>query len=283
MTHFKNITKEEALEILNISTPKEVINYYNNPYKIKSEELEFYRVNGFVTLSNVVEKYPLDYARNLIQAAVYLKKEDDKRTLAEKTPYEQSFLQCGFLSFEYPAVKDLVFGKRFAGIAQDLMKVNGIRLWHDQALFKEVGGRATPVHQDSSYWPIQNPALTTTMWLSLNGSSKDNGCLYFYPGTHKAEKEYVDIFKNPHEPERLKKIEKVYAPLNAGDATYHSGLTFHGTDENRTEEMRKGMTIIYLNDGNKFDASDKRNSTHKSCDGLKSGQIINTIYTPKLI
>ena len=113
MTHFKNITKEEALEILNISTPKEVINYYNNPYKIKSEELEFYRVNGFVTLSNVLEKYPLDYARNLIQAAVYLKKEDDKRTLAEKTPYEQSFLQCGFLSFEYPAVKDLVFGKRF--------------------------------------------------------------------------------------------------------------------------------------------------------------------------
>jgi ectoine hydroxylase-related dioxygenase (phytanoyl-CoA dioxygenase family) len=48
--------------------------------------------------------------------------------------------------------------------------------------------------------------LTTTMWMALNDVPKEKGCLYFYPGSHKLkEKEYVDIFKNPHQPEVVKR------------------------------------------------------------------------------
>ena len=43
------------------------------------------------------------------------------------------------------------------------------------------------------------------------------------------------------------------------------------------------MTIIYSADGNTFDISDSRNATHKSCQGLKDGDKIDTQYTPLLI
>ncbi|KAA3611213.1 MAG: phytanoyl-CoA dioxygenase family protein [Calditrichaeota bacterium] len=283
MIQLNGITITEAKEILKSQTPKEVLTFYNEPYNITEEQIEFYNQNGFIILKDVLIGPALEFAKTVMEAAVLIRKKEDERSLSEKSPYEQSFLQCGFLAFDFQPVKDYVFGKRFAGIARDLMRVDGIRLWHDQALFKEAGGRATPVHQDSSYWPLSNPELSTTIWLSLDNAPKEKGCLYFYPKSHLAKKEYVDIFKNPHQPKQLQDFKKVYAPLNAGDASYHSGLTFHGTEENTTGDLREGMTMIYIHDGNRFDGSDRRNATHKSCEGLKNGEKIDTKYTPKLI
>ena len=284
MITFKGITNDSALKILNDSTPAEILEIYNSVYKLRKEDINYYNENGFVILRNVLEREALQYTRRLIEAAVLIRKEKDKRTLSEKSQYEQSFLQCGFLCWDFPAVKDFVSGKRFAGIARELMRVSGIRLWHDQALFKEPHGRVTDAHQDISYWPINEGKFTTTMWMALNNVPVEKGCLYFYPGSHNLkEKEYVDIFKNPHQPEAVKGFEKKFTPIEAGDVTFHCGLTFHGAGQNISGEIREGMTVIYLADGNKFDASDPRNATHKSCTGLKDGDKIDTQYTPLLI
>jgi ectoine hydroxylase-related dioxygenase (phytanoyl-CoA dioxygenase family) len=108
------------------------------------------------------------------------------------------------------------------------------------------------------------------MWLALNSVPVHKGSLYFYPGTHKPEmREYVDIFKNPHLPEHLKNKKPVESSLEPGDATFHTGLTFHGAGANQSQEYREGMTVIY-------------NATHTSCYGLEDRQIIDTQYTPRL-
>ena len=44
--------------------------------------------------------------------------------------------------------------------------VPGIRLYHDQALFKEPGGGVTPWHQDQGYWPFRGWG-PVTMWMPL--------------------------------------------------------------------------------------------------------------------
>ena len=284
MINFEGLTKENALKILNEPTPDAVSKIYNMEYPITENQINYYKEKGFIPLEKILTGEALKYARHVIEAAVLIRKEQDKRTLAEKSQYEQSFLQCGYLCWDFPAVKDFVFSKRFAGIARDLMEVSHVRLWHDQALFKEPHGRVTDAHQDISYWPINEGEKTITMWMALNDVPKEKGCLYFYPGSHKGKnKEYVDIFKNPHQPEIVKGIEKIFTPINAGDVTFHSGLTFHGAGENISDEMREGMTVIYLADGDTFDESDPRNATHKSCAGLKDGDKIETQYTPVLI
>jgi ectoine hydroxylase-related dioxygenase (phytanoyl-CoA dioxygenase family) len=284
MVKIDNLSESEAMQILHSEISTELSDFFQSALKVSDESFDSYSTNGFVKIENVVGQEFLNEAKKIIQSAVLVRKGKDERELKDKSQYEQSFLQCGFLCWDFPAIKEFVFAKRFAAIARDLMKADHIRLWHDQALFKEPGGRITDAHQDCSYWPINEPQFTTTMWLALTDVPVEKGCLYFYPQTNRTElKEYVDIFKNPHQPENLKDFEKVFVPVKAGDATFHSGLTFHGAGKNQTNEMRTAMTIIYIKDGVTFNASDERNKTHTSCIDLNPNDIINTKYTPILI
>ncbi|AFH48688.1 Phytanoyl-CoA dioxygenase [Ignavibacterium album JCM 16511] len=284
MVRIEGLTELSASEILNSDISKSLKKFLDEKKELTPEQINFYHNNGFVKVKDVVTEEYLPELRRIIEAAVLIRKGKDERDLKQKSQYEQSFLQCGYLCWDFPAVKEIVFSKRFAGIVKDLMQAEHIRLWHDQALFKEPGGRITDAHQDCSYWPIHEPQFTSTMWLALVDVPVEKGCLYFYPRTNDPKlREYVDIFRNPHQPEFLKKEEKVFMPLKAGEATFHSGLTFHGAGENKTNQMREAMTIIYIKDGVTFDSSDERNKTHTSCIGLNEGEIINTKYTPILI
>lgn len=82
------------------------------------------------------------------------RKAADTRTLEEKSRYEQSFLQCQNLWEDNADVRPLTFHRRLGEVAAALIGADGVRLWHDQALFKEPGGRETDPHQDQPYWPI---------------------------------------------------------------------------------------------------------------------------------
>jgi ectoine hydroxylase-related dioxygenase (phytanoyl-CoA dioxygenase family) len=284
MIKFNELSAENAEQILNSPINCSLKEFLNSSLQLAEDKIKIYTDYGFVKIDNLIDAEFLPEVRKIIQSSVLLRKGKDERELKDKSQYEQSLVQCGFLCWDYPAVKEFVFAKRFAGIVRDLMKVDHVRLWHDQALFKEAGGRITDAHQDCSYWPIAEPHFTATMWLALTDVPVEKGCLYFYPQTNDPNlKEYVDIFKNPHQPTHLTDKEKVFVPLKAGDATFHSGLTFHGAANNQTDQMREAMTIIYIKDGVTFDASDERNKTHTSCVGLKNGEIINTKFTPVLI
>lgn len=284
MIQLNGLTLLEANSILESSIDDQMKDFINSQLKIPKNKVDDYKENGFVKIENVVTQDFLPEIRKIVQSSVLVRKGKDERELKDKSQYEQSFLQCGFLCWDYPAVKEIVFAKRFAGIVRDLLEADHVRLWHDQALFKEPGGRVTDAHQDCSYWPIAEPQYTITMWLALVDVPVEKGCLYFYPRTNDPKlREYVDIFKNPHLPKYLKESDKIFVPLKAGDATFHSGLTFHGAGQNQTDQMREAMTIIYLKDGITFDASDERNKTHTSCIGLNDGDVINTKFTPILI
>ena len=228
MVNIQDLDKTAAQKLVSSETPPEIRARLNEPYPVGREMVASYQKNGFIRLEKVLTDELLMHIRKVIGAAVFLRKESDRRLLAEKSPYEQSFLQCGYLCWDYPAVKDIVFSRRLAGIARDLMDVNRVRLWHDQALFKEPGGRITDMHQDISYWPMKTDN-TTTIWIALEDVPVERGCLYFLPETHRMGlHEYVDIFKDPHVPEKVSSMQKIDVPLRAGDATFHSGLTFHG-------------------------------------------------------
>ncbi|MEO8231583.1 MAG: phytanoyl-CoA dioxygenase family protein [Ignavibacteriota bacterium] len=284
MIKFNELSTESADKILRSQVSASLIEFLHSALSLSKEQVNYYNDFGFVKIENVIEKDFLPEVNKIIESSVLLRKGKDERELKDKSQYEQSLLQCGYLCWDFPAVKEFVFAKRFAGIVRDLMQADHVRLWHDQALFKEPGGRITDAHQDCSYWPIAEPEFTATMWIALTDVPVEKGCLYFYPRTNDSNlKEYVDIFKNPHQPNILTDKEKIFVPLKAGDATFHSGLTFHGAGNNQTSEMREAMTIIYIKDDVTFDASDERNKTHTSCVGLKDGEIINTRYTPILI
>ena len=77
---------------------------------------------------------------------------------------------------------NFTLSRRFGKIAADLMGVDGVRLYHDQALFKEPGGGPTPWHQDQGYWPLDTQQ-TITMWMPLVDVSAQSGTMTFASGS----------------------------------------------------------------------------------------------------
>ncbi|MEM7525610.1 MAG: phytanoyl-CoA dioxygenase family protein, partial [Pseudomonadota bacterium] len=59
-----------------------------------------------------------------------------------------------------------------------------IALWGCHMFCKAAGdGLETPWHQDGHYWPIR-PLATCTVWVALERSGPENGCLRVVPGSH---------------------------------------------------------------------------------------------------
>src|SRR3546814_815562 len=152
-------------------------------------------------------------------------------------------------------VKRFVLAKRFAKIAADLLGVANVRLYHDQALFKEPGGGPTPWHQDQNYWPLDTNN-TVTMWMPLvDIPSADMGMLTFASGSHKEGNISGLVISDESEAAFSKYVEEKGFPISrpthmqAGDATWHYGYTIHNAPGNSSETMREVMTVIYFADG----------------------------------
>ena len=135
----------------------------NTRYKISDKEKKFFRKNGFIKLKNILTTELLG-----IYGEEISKKVSEHNTLkipmSKRNTYQKAFLQVMNLWRESKIVKEFVFGKRLAAIAADLLSVNGVRLYHDQALFKEVSGGHTPWHADQYYWPLETEK-TCTAWI----------------------------------------------------------------------------------------------------------------------
>jgi ectoine hydroxylase-related dioxygenase (phytanoyl-CoA dioxygenase family) len=256
-------------------------------YNITDEQAKYYNENGFVFLESVLNKDEVKAYREIIDERVYKLTKHDKRTLAEKTPYEREFLQCSHLWREFQDVKRLTLSKRLGSIAKQLLNTEHVRLWHDQALYKVPGGAATEPHQDIAYWPMIEKNAGT-IWLALDEVTVEMGAMYFIPGSHKAEMfDYGNRIEDAIEG-RSDLITKVREKLRTnpisynlkpGDATFHHALTIHYTGGNKTYKTRKGMTVIYFADGVKYDGKSPA-ANHHCAEGSKDGEPIATKWNP---
>src|SRR5947209_14545933 len=62
-----------------------------------------------------------------------------------------------------------------------------IALWSSHFICKDpYTGRATPWHEDSAYWKdrLDKHEGIVTVWLALDRSTRENGCMRVMPGTH---------------------------------------------------------------------------------------------------
>jgi phytanoyl-CoA hydroxylase len=224
-------------------------------YPLSDEQIQRYRRDGFIALPDIVTGDDLRKLREAVVAAV-----DAERGLptdTTKTVYEQIFIQKVNLWRRHPAVKEFVLSKRFADVAARLSG-RPVRVWHDQALFKEAKeGAKTPWHQDAHYWPHHDRSDQITIWIALRHATTHNGCMSFVPGSQTVKDLEPIRLANPQNifdmAPQFKGVKPVTCELKAGSATYHNGLTFHYAGPNKSDGMREAFAIIYMPDGTKFD------------------------------
>lgn len=221
----------------------------DTPYEVSQSAIAFYQQNGYVKLKHVLSPAILDYYGDIITDLVF-RLNTLIKPMEERTTYERAFLQIMNLWLEDEEAKEFVFSKRLAKIAADLMGVEGVRLYHDQALYKEPSGGITPWHADQFYWPLASPK-TVTVWIPLQDTPMEMGPLAFAEGSQHAEIgrdiEISDESEQLLADELQKQNFSVHdTPFELGEVSYHAGWTFHRAGPNTSDRPRKVMTMIYM-------------------------------------
>jgi ectoine hydroxylase-related dioxygenase (phytanoyl-CoA dioxygenase family) len=227
----------------------------NSYISIPEQQIKEFRKNGHTLTHGIISAEELAPYREVILETAD-KFNTEKRKMEDRDTYGKAFLQIMNLWTRDENVKKFVLAKRFAKIAADLLGVKNVRIYHDQALFKEAGGGPTPWHQDQYYWPIDTHD-TITMWMPLIDINIEMGMLTFASGSHslgyaldkeisdESEAEFDNIVKKNKYP--ITRAEQ----MKAGDATWHYGYTIHKAPGNNSDKVREVMTVIYVADGAK--------------------------------
>ena len=262
-----------------------------NTYQVDSTRCENYRSDGFVKLDGVFSPHQVRLYERAISAAIEQKHDLNTETPpnSDSTAYEQAFLQVMNLWRRSEAVRAMVFNETLAQIAADLMGVAGVRLYHDQALYKRAGGGKTPWHCDQYYWPLEGDD-TTTVWIPLQDTSLEMGALTFSAGSHLLDlgrhlpigEDSEAIISKRLATMQLAQVENAF---EAGDVSFHSGWTFHRARRNTTDSPRRAMTIIYMADGTRLKKPENDNQMadwQQWCPGAKVGEVVQTPLNPLL-
>ncbi len=126
------------------------------PYLLGDEQIDQFQRDGYIKLKDVLASEVVDAYGSVIADMVH-KLDGQDLPLEERGTYGKAFLQVTNIWEESERVAEFVMSRRLGRIAAELMRVDGVRLYHDQALFKEPGGGFTPWHADQFYWPLGNP------------------------------------------------------------------------------------------------------------------------------
>lgn len=255
-------------------------------YPVSEEAKVFYQENRYIKLKNVLSPEVIAHFNQVISQEVE-KLNTQKSPIDERDTYGKAFLQIFNLWRENEEVAKLVLSKRLGQIAADLMGCEKVRIYHDQALFKEPGGGITPWHADQYYWPIDTDK-TITAWIPLQATPLEMGPLEFSAKSHQivfgrelaiGDESEVQIKKNL----RINNFEHVIEPFDLGEVSFHSGWVFHRAGANQTDQVRKVMTIIYMDAKSKLKNPENENQINDWntwCPGAEIGKEINTPLNP---
>ena len=214
-----------------------------------NSEVDYFQKNGHVYIPGMMSAEELAPYRAAILAWAEEFRAQQK-PIAERDTYGKAFLQMMNLWEENEKIKEFSLHKRFGEMAARLLGVEHVRLYHDQALFKEPGGGHTPWHQDQYYWPLDTPK-TVTMWMPLVDIEEGMGMLTFASGTQKISLPPMEISDASEEKIGAFVQEQNFPiaaqkTMKAGDATFHYGWTLHNAPGNQTSTMREVMTLIFM-------------------------------------
>lgn len=260
----------------------------DRPYPLSQRQTAQFERDGFIKLKNVFAGPELEHFGEEITRLTFALN-TQTLPLEQRSTYDRAFLQVMNLWEHSDVVRAFVFGRRLAALAAALLKVRGVRLYHDQALYKEPHGGFTPTHADQSYWPLASDRAITA-WVPLQAVPQSMGPLAFYAGSHRMP--YGQDLAISDESERVirehmqrHEVALVDEPFDLGEVSFHLGWTFHRAGANRSDRPRAVMTVIYIDrdmrlkaPGNPMQEADRA----RWCPGSQVGEVIASAKNPIL-
>lgn len=209
------------------------------------EEVAFYREQGYLKFGRIFTLAEMDTLRHHVDAMIAVLPEG-KRPEEMDTPHFQDPWLFRYLT--HPKVLDVIE----AFIGPDIV------LWSSHFIAKPQGdGKAVPWHTDGAYWGKRlEPMEVITLWLAVDESTLENGCMRVISGSHREVRTAMDayqqvdakknVFATRLPPEMIDESKVVNLELAVGECHFHDAWTIHGSNPNTSTKRRCGYTMRYM-------------------------------------
>ena len=215
-------------------TPQEVAHYQREGYVVPGYRLPAAKVDTMrQALDELILRNPGVRPEKLVSAHI----EGDN---GEGVRGSRAFLDLA----RDPEIVELVSGV----IGEDVI------LWGCHVFCKPAAeGYETPWHQDGHYWPIR-PLANCTVWVALEDSTVENGCLRVIPRSHIGQRlhphlheERTDLTLNQRMAAgAFDEAQAVDVELEPGQMSLHDVYMIHGARPNTSTQRRTGAALRYM-------------------------------------
>ena len=213
---------------------------------LTSEEIKKYKEDGYLVPNFQMPEKDLFEIEEL------------HNSLVEKFPKFRNY--CPAILLHDERFLKYCFNEKILNIIEQLIGEN-FALWNSSFFAKPaLNGHATPWHQDGQYWPIR-PLATCSVWLAIDDATSQNGCLKFIKGSHKDKKlkkhkinksEKLTLNQELLKSEYLEK-NSIDLILKRGQISLHDVYMVHGSEENKSPNSRRAMTMRFMPTTSIFD------------------------------
>lgn len=252
----------------------------SEPYYLPRASIDQFARDGYIKLKNVIDREHLTLLRQRLNAI-----------LIEALGREPglAFRSDEMMWLHDELVRRFVLSQRVARIASELLDVQAVRLYHDNALSKEPGCGRTPWHYDYHHFPIDSLNVCTA-WIPLQAIPKDMGPLAFASGMD-TYKLVQDLPFNKFDASYDKQLSQVFAEnhisvddsrFDIGEVSFHHALSFHTAGANKSSQSRMALATTYFEDGARLVSKPTMISGdfQKFMPGIQPGGCINSNYNP---
>jgi len=162
--------------------------------------------------------------------------------------------------YTFPQLYEFLFDEEVLGLVSPFLGED-IALFSSHFISKPGGkGKRVPWHEDSAYWKgWMEPMEVVTVWLAIDSSTVENGCLKVVPRTQdNGYSEYapvdgkINVFDTEIIPSQRKANLAVSIELEPNHASLHDGKLIHGSDANTSPMRRCGYTMRYISTRTRF-------------------------------
>jgi len=209
---------------------------------VSDEQVKFYKENGYLTYGRILTKPELDELRDYVDTMIANLPAGKRSEQRDMPHFEHPFL---FKYLTHPRVLKVI--ERFIG--PDIVR------WSSHFISKrENDGMEVPWHQDGVYWSkMLEPMHVITMWLAVDESKIENGCMRVIPGSHTLrDRRYKtvnrennlfgsEIIESDREASKAVNLE-----LEVGECHFHDAWTIHNSSPNVSHKRRCGYTMRYM-------------------------------------
>jgi phytanoyl-CoA hydroxylase len=220
--------------------------------RLTPAEIEELELAGYLLCGRVLTNDELAEARSEVDRALVEYTNDTTRP--EKINFVHTYDEYFMRLATHPRLLDIV---------QSVLGPD-LALFSSHLLCKPAGdGHAVTWHQDAAYWPLE-PMEVLTVWLALDDSDAENGCLRVIPGSHRdglvshRATGAHSLLKKEVPVERADESKAVDVALHAGECSVHRPYLIHGSNPNTSGRRRAGLPLRYIPTTTRVKAVDDR-------------------------